>query len=252
MSLLHFNDRTITFFAKKAKMLREVFFSALFSIDLIDIENSFYSTSISCFLIITEREMKKTLRRLALDKTSSFDEISFRILRACFKTLTIILISLFQSCIELSYYSNVFKIINTITIKKFEKDDYIVLKVYRLIILLNTLNKTLKLIMSRKIFYLTKIYRLLLDTQMRIKRDRFIESTLELFTKQMHIVWDQSNDKMITLLSMNVTKAFNTMTHRKLTHNLRKRRISQWIVNWIDSFLVDRRITLVILRIVID
>jgi hypothetical protein len=164
-------------------MLSKIFFLAPLSIDLTDIENSFYSTSISCFLIITERKMKKTLRRLALDKTSSSDEIFFRILRACFKTLTIILISLFQSCIELSYHSNVFKMINTITIKKLEKDDYIVLKVYRIITLLNTLDKTLKLIMSRKIFYLTKIYRLLLDTQMRIRRNKFIESALELLTK---------------------------------------------------------------------
>jgi hypothetical protein len=78
--------------------------------------------------------------------------------------------------------------INTITIKKLEKGDYIVLKVYRLIALLNTLGKTLKSIMSRKIFYLAKIYRLLLDTQMRVRRDRFIESALELLTKQMHIV----------------------------------------------------------------
>jgi hypothetical protein len=132
MFFLHFNDRTITIFAKKAKMLHENFFSAFFSIDLIDIESSFYSTSISCLLIIIEREVKKTLRRFALDKTSSFDEISFRILRACFKTLTIILISLFQSCIKLSYLSNVFKMINIITIKKLEKNDYIVLKIYRL------------------------------------------------------------------------------------------------------------------------
>jgi hypothetical protein len=164
MFFLHFNDRMITFFAKKAKMLREIFFSALFSIDLIDIENSFYSTSISCFLIITERKMKKILRRFALDKISSFNEISFRILRTCFKSLTIILISLFQSCIELSYHSNIFKMINIITIKKLKKDDYIIFKVYRLIIFFNTLDKTLKSIISRKIFYLTKIYRFLLDT----------------------------------------------------------------------------------------
>jgi hypothetical protein len=188
MSLLHLNDRTITIFAKKAKMLREVFFSASFSIDLIDIENSFYSTSISCLLIITKREVKKTLRRFALDKTSNLDEISFRILRACFKTLTIILISLFQSCIELSYHSNVFKMINIITIKKLEKDDYIVLKIYRLIALLNTLDKFLKSIIDRKIFYLTKTHRLLFDTQMRIRRSRFIETALKLLTKQIHIV----------------------------------------------------------------
>jgi hypothetical protein len=171
-------------------MLREVFFLTLFLIDLTNIENSFYSTSISCSLIIIERDMKKILRRLALDKTSNFDEIFFRILRACFKTLKIILISLFQSCIELSYHLNVFKMINIITIKKLEKNNYIVFKVYKFIIFLNTLNKTLKSIMSRKIFYLMKTHRLLFDTQMRIKRDKFIESTLELLTKQMYIVWD--------------------------------------------------------------
>jgi hypothetical protein len=108
--------------------------------------------------------VKKILKRLALDKISNFDEIFFRILRACFKTLTIILISLFQLCIKLSYHSNVFKMINIITIKKLEKNNYIVLKVYRLIILFNTLDKFLKSIIDRKIFYLTKTHQLLLDT----------------------------------------------------------------------------------------
>jgi hypothetical protein len=127
--------------------------------------------------------MKKTLRQLTLDKISSLEKISFHILRACFKILTIILILLFQLCIKLNYHSNVFKMINIITIKKFEKDDYIVFKVYKLIIFLNTLNKTLKSIMNRKIFYLTKIHRLLLDTQMRIKKNKFIESVLKLLMK---------------------------------------------------------------------
>jgi hypothetical protein len=169
-------------------MLREIFFLASLSTNLFDIENSFYSTTITCLITITEKKMKKTLRRLVLDKTSSSNEISFRILRICFKTLTIILILLFQSCIELSYYSIVFKMINTITIKKLEKNDYIVLKTYRLIVLLNTLSKSLESIIDRKIFYLTKTHRLLLDTKMRVRKDRFIKSTLKLLTKQIHIV----------------------------------------------------------------
>jgi hypothetical protein len=169
-------------------MLREIFFLALFLIDLIDIENLFYLTLISCFLTITEREVKKILRRLAFDKTSNLDEIFFRILKAYFKILMIILISLFQSCIKLSYHSNVFKIINIITIEKLEKNDYIVLKIYRLIALLNTLDKFLKSIIDRKIFYLTKTHRLFFDTQMRVRRDRFLEIALKLLTKQIHIV----------------------------------------------------------------
>jgi hypothetical protein len=118
--------------------------------------------------------MKKILKRLVFDKISSLDEISFRILRIYFKTLTIILISFFQSCIELSYHSTVFKMINTITIKKLEKNNYIVFKAYRLIALFNTLSKSLELIIDKKIFYLTKIHQLLLDTQIRARRDKFI------------------------------------------------------------------------------
>jgi hypothetical protein len=171
-------------------MLRKIFFFASFSTNLFDIENSFYSTTITCLITITKKKMKKILKRFALDKISSLDEILFRILRVCFKTLTTILIFLFQSCIELSYHSIVFKMINTITIKKLEKDDYIVLKVYRLIILLNTLSKSLESIINKKIFYLTKTYRLLLDTQIRVRRNKFIESALKLLTKQIHIVWD--------------------------------------------------------------
>jgi hypothetical protein len=183
MFFLHINDRVTTIFAEKAKMLREIFFLAFLSTNLFDIENSFHSTTITCLITIIKKKMKKILKQLVLDKISSSDEISFRILRVCFKTLTIILTSFFQSCIELSYHSTVFKMINTITIKKLEKDDYIVLKAYRLIALLNTLSKLLESIIDKKIFYLTKTHRLLLDTQMRVRRSRFIESILKLLTK---------------------------------------------------------------------
>jgi hypothetical protein len=183
MLFLHINDRMITIFAEKAKMLREIFFLSFFSTDLFDIKNSFYSTTITCLITITEKKMKKILRRLVLDKTLNSNEISCHILRVCFKTLTTILILLFQSCIELSYHLIIFKMINTITIKKLEKDDYIVLKAYKFITFLNTLSKSLESIINRKIFYLTKTHRLLLDMQIRIRRSRFIELALKLLTK---------------------------------------------------------------------
>jgi hypothetical protein len=39
MLFLHINDRVITIFAEKAKMLRKIFFLAFFSTDLFDIED---------------------------------------------------------------------------------------------------------------------------------------------------------------------------------------------------------------------
>jgi hypothetical protein len=138
------------------------------------------------------------------------------------------------------------------TLKKLNKSDYITSKTYKSIALLNILKKVMKSIMNKKITFLTKIYRLLLDAQMSARKSKSTETILKLLTKQIHIVWDQSEDKIIILLSINVTRVFDTMSYEKLIHNLRKRKISKWIIKWIDSFLRDRTIILFINRTVIE
>ena len=53
---------------------------------------------------------------------------------------------------------------------------------------------------------------------------------------------------MATLLSMDVAGAFDTVPHRRLIHNLRKRKIPKWITDWTAIFLKERRTTLTINR----
>ena len=79
---------------------------------------------------------------------------------------------------------------------------------------------------------------------MRARRNRFTKSTLKLLVEKIHTIWNQSKDKIVTLLSMNVVEIFSTMSHKRLLHNMRKRKISQWIIAWIASFLDDRKSTL--------
>jgi hypothetical protein len=45
-----------------------------------------------------------------------------------------------------------------------------------------------------------------------------------------------------TLLSLNVTSAFNRVSHIRLTHNLRKRKMPIILSRWITNFLTDRKI----------
>ena len=79
-------------------------------------------------------------------------------------------------------------------------------------------------IMSKKITHLAETHRLLPDTQMGARRGRSTETVLELLTEQIHTVWGQGNDKITTLLSMDVAGAYDTVSHRCLIHNLRKRK----------------------------
>jgi hypothetical protein len=106
--------------------------------------------------------------------------------------------------------------------------------------------------MSKKISWITKTHRLLFDTFMKCRKNRSIETTLKLFIEQIHIVWKQRTNRVITLLSLNVANVFDTMSHVRLIHDMKKRKISNWIIDWINNFLFDRFTTFAVNRRVIE
>jgi hypothetical protein len=249
---LIFNDQIADIFDEKIDLFKDIFFSAFSSTDLIDIKNSFYLTVVDCFVIVTKNEVSKIISRISFDKTSSSNDISNKLLKTCSDTLSKLLISLFQVCVTKKYDSKVFQHVNIITLKKMRRNDYIISKAYRSIVLLNIVDKMMKSIISKKISSLAKTHRLLLEFHLRIRSDKLIETALKLRTKQIHIVWEQNTNRMIILLSLNVAEVFDTISHSRLIHNLRKRIISLWIINWVDSFMNDSSITLTINRRIIE
>ena len=56
-----------------------------------------------------------------------------------------------------------------------------------------------------------------------------------------HAEWGRDRKSVISILSLDVSKAFNRVSHQRLLHNLRKRRIPELLANWVKSFLEDRR-----------
>ena len=98
--------------------------------------------------------------------------------------------------------------------------------------------------MADKISYLAESLHLLPDAQMGARRGRSTETALELLTEQVHAVWGQGKDKVATMLSLDVAGAFDTVSHVRLLHNLKKRKIPNWIVQWIHSFLKERTTSL--------
>lgn len=49
---------------------------------------------------------------------------------------------------------------------------------------------------------------------------------------------------MVSVLFLDISQAFPAVSHQRLLHNLRKRRIPLALVNLIQSFLTDRKTTL--------
>jgi len=158
--------------------------------------------------------------------------------------LTLILISLFNACVIHKYYLKQFKKAQTIVLCKSKKSDYIDLKTYWLIALLDTISKTLKSIMIKRLSDIAETHHMLLNAQMRVRRKWFMISALNLLVDQVHAVWDCKIKYMIFMLSLDITEVFNHVLHTRLLHTLRMKRTLNYIIEWTCSFLKNRELLL--------
>jgi retron-type reverse transcriptase len=55
-----------------------------------------------------------------------------------------------------------------------------------------------------------------------------------------HAVWGTNRPRVASLLSLDVKGAFDNVSHKRLLHNLGKRKIPSTLVRWIAEFLKDR------------
>ncbi len=101
------------------------------------------------------------IQQVKVDKASDAFEISNKALQASLTELTSILISLFNACVIHKYHSKQFKKAQTIVLCKSKKSDYIDLKMYRLIALLNIMSKILKSIMIKRLSDIAETHHML-------------------------------------------------------------------------------------------
>jgi hypothetical protein len=73
-------------------------------------------------------------------------------------------------------------------LRKLKKKNYFKLLFFKFIALLDTLSKILKLIILKRLCYVVRTYDTLLSTQIKIKRQRLIDTTLQLITKKIYTI----------------------------------------------------------------
>jgi hypothetical protein len=86
---------------------------------------------------------------------------------------------------------------------------------------------------------------LLLDTQMGARAGRSTKTALELLTRQIHTIWG-SKRHVATLLSVDISGAFDIVNPMQLLDILRKKQLLHWLVQWVQAFITNRSTTLVI------
>ncbi len=164
---------------------------------------------------------------------------------------------IFNQSLRLKYCLKHFREFITMFLRKVNKSNYFVFKAYRLIALLNTLNKLMKFIMMTRLSYAAKKHNLLLKKHFESRKNIVSKHALHYIIETINSIW--ISKKTATMLLLNVIEAFDNVSHFRLLHNLRKHRIENIYLIWMKSFLSKRYIILKLIdhstdriRIVID
>ena len=238
-SLRRSNDTTALTKTDKAHCLKEFFFSSFTEVNIDDIAKATYFEEFE-FSYITDEEIHQIIFNASSNKTSKKDEIFNRILKTAFSHIVSTLNWIFNTSLTLKYCFKHFKESIIISLRKSDKFDYFILKVYRLIAFFNIMNKIMKIIMTNKFSYATEKHEFLSRSQFEDRQKVFIEQVLHFITKRIHTIW--VNDEIAIMLLLNVTKFYDNVCHFKLFHNLKKRRIEDNSLKWIISFLSKKYI----------
>jgi len=79
---------------------------------------------------------------------------------------------------------------------------------------------------------------------MKACQNKFTETALILLLSQICTIWEEKNSVVI-LLSLDISEAFLRVLQERLTHIMKRKRVSRWLINWTFFFMLNWKIILV-------
>lgn len=227
----------------KADLLRTSFFPPPVQANLSD--TSGYQYPEPCSLPpITEPEIERAVRRASPNKAPGTDGITNNVLQKVLDLILPTLYRLFNASWSMGYYPQHFRQSITVVLRKPGKEDYSQPKAYRPIALLNTIGKALEAVVGTRLMFLAEKFNLLPFSHVGGRKMASTEHAIHSLLTRIHQAWDRG--QVASLLLLDVSGAYDNVSHPRLLHNLRKRKIDATTANWIASFLNDRTTTLIL------
>ena len=129
----------------------------------------------------------------------------------------------------------------TIVLRKEGKKDYSLPGSYRPISLENALAKVVEKALANRIIDAAEEYNLLSWNQMGARRDRSTLSAIGLLNTCVETAWSARPGSVVSMLSLDLTGAFDNVLHEKLLAVLKRKGFPDWLVTMIACFLQERR-----------
>ncbi|KAF4631705.1 hypothetical protein G7Y89_g6418 [Cudoniella acicularis] len=205
-------------YGAKASRLRERFFPTT-SADLSDVSSQVNKTPFNLEQTTSVEEIISTLLSCSSSSAPGEDEIPFKFLKALGEPVAQALTTLANASLRLEYYPAFLKKARTIVIRKPGKASYETPSAWRPIALLRTIGKVIEKIIARWIRDSAEDQGLLPPSQMGARAGRSAGTALELLTSLVRTIWKERKGEVATLLSLDISGAFDTsfLTDRSTT-----------------------------------
>lgn len=224
---------------EKIDILKKTFFPKPPEANMEDIDGATYPRVNRAWHPITVQEVLIAIANTCNDKAPGDDGVTNRILKLAEPTIAPALADLFNSSVSLKFAPDTMKTTVTCVVKKADKEDYHDPRAYRPIALLNTIGKLFESIMTERLHYEVETYHQLPLLHTGGRKRVSCEHTIQVLMEKIYT--NLRLRRVVSLLLLDISGAYDNVIHERLIHNMKKRGVHPVIVDWIDSWLKDRK-----------
>ena len=229
----------------KVKVLRDRFYPTT-DADLSDINSNSAKEPFEVEQATSIEEVTTILASCSSSSATGDDEIPFSFLKALGEPVAKALTHLTDASLKLTHLPPFLKRAQTIVLRKPGKASYETTSSWRPIALLKTIGKVIEKVIAKRIRVAAELRSLLPLSQMGARAERSTDTALELLTSMVRTIWREKKWQVATLLSLDISGAFDTVNHKRLIAIIKRLGFPSWIQSWVKSFLIDRTTTLLV------
>jgi len=168
------------------------------------------------------------------------DQVTVRLLKACWDTIKDPLHGLFSRCLELSYFLDTWKNAEVAMIPKVGKKDKTSVRSWRPIALLSCISKGFERIISRRIAWTALTHRVLSNQHGGALPKRSAMDLVASFTHDVEKAMAEGNQ--VTMVTLDVQGAFDALLVNRLLQRMQRQGWPVSLLRLVRSFLTNRKV----------
>jgi len=188
------------------------------------------------------KDINKILKSLKPDKACGPDQIPTRVLKECSAELASPLCRLFHMCFSCGVFPNQWKMASVIPIHK--RDSKADPSKYRPISLLSTISKVMEAAVHNQLQKYLLNNNLISGKQFGFRPDHSTADLLTILSQKWNISLDKGEE--VCAIALDIKGAFDKVWHGGLCAKLKSKGVSGQLLAWLQSYLSERSIKVVL------